>query len=407
MKKTLLIATLFIALFTAKAQQPANQNFDTQPAGNLSGSSVTISGVKYSVVSPTSTAYQTFQGTTAALLSIVKTGTTASADWLSRAGTMMGLNINEGGFSGGTLVSGPGGDYAGGNTDVRLASDNGSVFKIKSFYIDVLYSNTDPDGFNAPITITGYRANSIVATIVLNDLQNNYLVGAPLNTANFVTEGSGGTLTFSGANWGTIDEIRFTCAYITPFVLDDIVFDAPTVLPVSLAAFTAKAQNNSALLQWKTASEQSNQQFIVYRKGDNGDFAPIGTKAGAGTYATGNSYTFTDRSPLHGNNYYKLTQRDYNGTETEVAQAHLAFNLSGTVASFSPNPTKGQLNVNFAPGKYSKLSVFNSTGKAVKTIKVSKEASGASVDLAHAPVGVYTVQLSGTNGNETNKVVKQ
>ncbi|RRN76558.1 hypothetical protein EIM50_24070, partial [Pseudoxanthomonas sp. SGD-10] len=98
-------------------------------------------------------------------------------------------------------------------------------------------------------------------------------------------------------------------------------------LPVSLINFTAQAQANQAKLSWQTAQESNNKEFIIYRSSDGINFTAIARVNGAGNSSDLKNYYYDDKSPLNGNNYYKLVQIDLNGKETELGIRVVSFEL--------------------------------------------------------------------------------
>src|SRR5690606_17264426 len=98
-----------------------------------------------------------------------------------------------------------------------------------------------------------------------------------------------------------------------------------TPLPVVISsAFSARANGNTAILTWTTASETNNSHFIL-EKGTNGtNFSTLSTIASKGN---GAQYSYTDFSPADGTNYYRLTQIDNNGTIVSYQPVAINFAL--------------------------------------------------------------------------------
>lgn len=85
-------------------------------------------------------------------------------------------------------------------------------------------------------------------------------------------------------------------------------------LPITLINFEASVNdNNEVELLWATAEEIGNAFFSVERSTDGVEFEIIGTREGAGTSNSVIEYQFTDIRPLHGQNFYRLRQTDFNG----------------------------------------------------------------------------------------------
>lgn len=204
---------------------------------------------------------------------------------------------------------------------------------------------------------------------------------------------------------GVIDDLK-----IYNYVLTDnqiLSLYSNNTLPVNLVSFTAKAQNNAAILNWKTAQEVNNKQFIVYRKGAEGEFTTIGTKQGAGTVATPQSYVFYDNSPLNGINYYKLVQVDNDGKTTDLGIKTLTLNLTPYTVSLYPNPTTNQVNISFTQGTFHSAKLVNVNGQVLQTATIGKTQQTVTFSLSNYPNGLYFIQLQGNRQNSVQKVIKQ
>ncbi len=88
-------------------------------------------------------------------------------------------------------------------------------------------------------------------------------------------------------------------------------------VPVTLLSFTAKAEKNTAKLEWKTSSETNNRAFLISHSVDGKTFTEIGKVASASTSSTLKDYVFYDNNPVQGINYYRLQQVDFDGKITD------------------------------------------------------------------------------------------
>ncbi len=175
-------------------------------------------------------------------------------------------------------------------------------------------------------------------------------------------------------------------------------------LPVSLVYFTAKIDGNRSKLTWQTGTEINNRGFVIYRSGEDKQFAKIGELDGKGTAST---YSFIDENPLNGNNYYKLVQIDNDGESIDLGDRILKFSLSIVNVSLHPNPTLNIVKVQFEQGKYQKLILNDMNGKALKSIQLKTQQDRAEVDLSVYPAGVYFIKLINTTESIVKKVIKQ
>lgn len=163
-----------------------------------------------------------------------------------------------------------------------------------------------------------------------------------------------------------------------------------TVLPVSLASFTAKTNKAGKVdLAWTTASEQNNSHFEVTRSTDGASFAKIGEVAGNGNSNTIKNYSHTDNSPVAGINYYQLKQVDNDGKSalSKVVSAKVGLSQNDLTVSSSAN--KSAIKVS-----YKALA----TGKATFTVYSVSGAKLASL-TQNVSVGANQVSIPVQLGN--------
>jgi hypothetical protein len=163
-------------------------------------------------------------------------------------------------------------------------------------------------------------------------------------------------------------------------------------LPVHLLSFTARwATGNTVLLQWQTAEEINNSHFSLERSGDGRLYAAIGTVQAAASGGQA-SYTFTDRQPLGGTNYYRLRQYDRDGRQRLYGvQMVKAGEDPGNVVLY-PNPVTGDgFTVTLqrpitAPVAYT---ITNAGGQVVQTGRLASQW----IATGKLPAGIYLLQL--------------
>lgn len=178
-------------------------------------------------------------------------------------------------------------------------------------------------------------------------------------------------------------------------------------LPVTLVEFKASATGNSAKLEWSTASEQRNRGFIIYRRGDDSKSIkiaeiPPATKRQGIHY----SYSYIDRMPLNGNNYYELHQLDDDGKINNLGVRNVSFSLADQRITFYPNPTSDWIDINFKDNNFNSLWVFDMGGKLLFSKAIGTTESSTRIFLNNVAAGTYVLRLRGELHQETIKVVK-
>jgi len=100
--------------------------------------------------------------------------------------------------------------------------------------------------------------------------------------------------------------------------IDYFNINCTSALPIELLYFNGDKQAcNQNLLSWSTATESNNDYFQIERSINGIDFNIIGKIKGAGTSLEIKKYSFSDINPESTINYYRLTQIDYDGKQTQ------------------------------------------------------------------------------------------
>lgn len=177
-------------------------------------------------------------------------------------------------------------------------------------------------------------------------------------------------------------------------------------LPVSLGSFTVTALGRQTLLKWQTLSEYNSDSFVIYRSGSDGQFAKIGEQKGAGNSTTSNTYSFYDKLPFNGLNYYRLVQQDHNGKQTEIGEKAIEFKLA-TDNEFSvfPNPATTLVSIKFGE-HISEVRLIDPSGRVIASAKLAAKANTHSFNVDKLPAGIYFIKLYQAAGTKTVKFVK-
>ena len=141
-------------------------------------------------------------------------------------------------------------------------------------------------------------------------------------------------------------------------------------LPISLDSFTgSKAEDESIVLQWSTIMEENFSGFVLERSGNGISYHNLKEIASSGRnkYNIKTSYSFTDQSPLVGNNYYRLKALDFDG-KVEFFGPIMVKWTGDPQLSIYPNPVNGsdvRVLINFHPGDQARVSLISPLGVEV------------------------------------------
>ena len=186
------------------------------------------------------------------------------------------------------------------------------------------------------------------------------------------------------------------------------------VLPVELIYFKAKVTAQSVSLNWATATEINNQEFVIERStNENLDFKAIGKTSGHGTTLEQQLYEFQDLKPAAGTSYYRLKQVDLDGTSTysRIEAVTMRREVITTLALY-PNPAAAFINVTLdlpAGGKEILVQIVDLKGRVMyrqlhKPVNKSKDLN---IPLANLPDGNYYLVVMKDGKREAKAFLKR
>ena len=188
--------------------------------------------------------------------------------------------------------------------------------------------------------------------------------------------------------------------------IDGIVISVESFLPVELEYFDVQIEGQCSKLNWATFSELNNDHFIIEKSQNGFEFFEIGRVEGNGTSYERRQYSFIDKNPFFGNNYYRLNQVDFDGKKNTSKVITLNYNHEIKVAQIYPT--------NFNSGFWIKLNkeiehgiifIFDTTGRILfeKNIYLEKLIH---IDMTGHNEGIYFVTMNLDNNIFTEKIFK-
>jgi hypothetical protein len=168
-----------------------------------------------------------------------------------------------------------------------------------------------------------------------------------------------------------------------------------------LLGFTAaNVPNTTPLVQlaWKTENEQNYTNFTVERSTDNGKtFNVLGGMQGSGA----GTYSLLDKTPVTGQNLYRLKQEDINSAITysqvvPVMYAGISNNLVSDNINVYPNPATNIINLSVVPQKQNATGNYNI--KIITNLGLMIQQATSTQPQWHSnvsslPSGTYTIQV--------------
>ncbi|MEO6135571.1 MAG: SBBP repeat-containing protein [Ginsengibacter sp.] len=266
----------------------------------------------------------------------------------------------------------------------------GTANLVTTGYYDGFISKLDKDGNYVWAIKMGGVNFDYTWGVAVDAAQNIYATGSFSKTADFDPSAGVSTLTGIGSSSGFVAK-----------------YSPATALPVNFISFTGKLYGEANLLQWTTASETNNDHFEIEHSSNGISFNSIGEIKGFGNSNTQQHYSFADKQPKGGTNYYRLQQIDIDGKYSYSNIVTLKNTENNIAITIYPNPSNGNIAINL--GRiYDNVNVvmMDANGKIIR--KLSSSQSQIIKLKIDQPAGIYYVKVISDNEIiATQKIIKQ
>jgi len=184
------------------------------------------------------------------------------------------------------------------------------------------------------------------------------------------------------------------------------------VLPVELIYFKAKVKDEGILLNWATATEINNKEFVVERSNSGKlDFTAISTLTGHGTTLQQQQYEYLDAQPFVGTSYYRLKQTDLDGAITYSKVVAVTRKTTTNTLTLYPNPAITFINVSIdmpAGNEDIQVQVIDLRGQIMyqQMYKYLNKSNNLSVPITNLPTGTYYLVIIKDGHREAKAFLK-
>lgn len=175
------------------------------------------------------------------------------------------------------------------------------------------------------------------------------------------------------------------------------------IVPVQLSSFTVKSGTGQVDISWITETEQNSDLFFIQRSSDGVNFmeiASVGSKAPSGNSTSPLHYSFVDRNPIQGINYYRLVQRDKDGSTyySKIQSVNIKVAVNLARINIYPNPVSNTLKIQFNSTVTSAatLQILDITGRNLKTetFKLSAGENVLNMNVGELQKGNYLLKIT-------------
>jgi len=183
-------------------------------------------------------------------------------------------------------------------------------------------------------------------------------------------------------------------------------------IPIEMATFTAQLADRSAVLEWRTATEQGNQGFHVEQRSGDERFRAVGFVPGVGTTNEPQRYSFRTDPLSFGVTTFRLRQVDVDGTETvtRTIDVHVRPDAPITIDAPNPHPVTGRARITVAAREAADVTVdlYDVLGRRIQTLHdgpvQSDQTMGLTLDGASLPSGIYFLRATGGGATVTRRI---
>jgi hypothetical protein len=220
----------------------------------------------------------------------------------------------------------------------------------------------------------------------------------------------------TGTEWDNIGNDRSCCHYLTGGggYSELIVFSAALpatdrqnmetnqkayfsidiVLPLSWLSFTVEKLNDAAILKWQTASEKNTKSFIVQRSSNGLTWTDLGSLNAVGANTQTNSYSYQDKNPLPGMNYYRVKSVDVDG-KSDYSSIKTNRFLTDQKLFTVLNNLSARNQISIQVNKEANIALYNSDGILLWIKKLNKGVQ--TISFHQNSKGVYWLVAGGSS----------
>jgi hypothetical protein len=258
-----------------------------------------------------------------------------------------------------------------------------------------------------PVDNVNYTANTV------------FTGGSELGTGNYVVyNGTGNSVTVTTLNPNTtyhfaVFEFNDFNPSVQFLTINPARGNAATSgpLPVTFIDFAGQVNGNNVLLQWSTAQESNSSHFEIQRTAHDNttNFIAIDVVTAAGESNTRKDYSYTDRFPAKGVNYYRIKQFDKDNRFMFSEIISIKYKPEGLIKAIL-NPVQNTLFVeltDFNPNipVLNEWRLYDVHGRIVVREKITTNIIYGQLPIL--PAGMYILELQVGDKRERIKMIKQ
>lgn len=195
-------------------------------------------------------------------------------------------------------------------------------------------------------------------------------------------------------NWAQLTEIGSLSTWT--------LAESSVILPLEFTRFNVSCENNTAVINWQTATEINTDHFNVQRSLNGTDWMTIATQNAAGQSSSLLNYSYTDPTPASSDRiFYRIQSVDIDGSKS-YTPVRTSTCGSGILWQVWPNPVHQQAYISLKLDGVYKAAVrlFDNKGSLVRQWQkgLVRGNNQFSIDMQGLPAGTYHLFITWDEG---------
>jgi hypothetical protein len=207
---------------------------------------------------------------------------------------------------------------------------------------------------------------------------------------------------FMGSDWAISSQFN------TGFSGFGFGYIPPSTLPVHIISFTAKENDKTVDLLWKTDNEENLSYYKVMRSHDGRNYEAIGTITARGSNGTIEEYRLNDPHPFTGKNFYQLVSYDRNQSfkKSQVVEVDIR---SGIMYTIAPNPFTDKIIIGQTNALQETLQIklTDLHGRTVMEKQVKRAGGASTINIPGIAAGIYLLKITTEESTQVFKLIKE
>jgi hypothetical protein len=174
---------------------------------------------------------------------------------------------------------------------------------------------------------------------------------------------------------------------------DSFVATATVLLPVTFNHYRTHQENGNVQVEWSTIEEVDNDYFLIQHSRNGIEFADIGKVKGIGVSSQLQFYSYIDKQPFIGKNFYRIKQVNLDKTfylseimEENIIPDYLAMTVFPSLAN-----NEIQLTFRNPPNGRSVIKILDLSGKVAVVKKMEEPVDYFQIPVVGLNNGMYFV----------------